>query len=106
MDTDPVETTSLLSTREPYVRYNSARASENGTAVNLNSLFSQPQRHTWNPRQLKQLTVALAGQIGQYKRRSGTYDEDKQALVNEGSGIRVWYDDYTTIGNPSIYFNS
>ena len=33
------------------------------------------------------------------RRRSGVYDEDGSALIQENNGIRVWYDDYTTIGN-------
>jgi hypothetical protein len=70
--------------------------------VNLNSSFSHPRRHTLNPRQLKRLTAAFTEQIGRYKRRSGAYDEDKQAIVSEGGGIRVWYDDYTTIGEINV----
>ncbi|CAG8546478.1 15064_t:CDS:10 [Funneliformis mosseae] len=100
---EPAETTSLLGAREPSVNYShfpSARtSSEDDIAVGL---FSRPKpkrptfgarRHTWNPSQLKALTEP----IRRFKRRSGAYDEDKQALVSEGSGIRVWYDDYTTI---------
>lgn len=62
--------------------------------IYLNSSSSRFRRHTWNPRQLK---AAFTEQI-RYKRRSGAYDEDKQAMLSEGGGIRVWYDDYTTIG--------
>ena len=32
------------------------------------------------------------------KRRSGAYDEDGVALLQAGTGLRVWYDDFTTIG--------
>ncbi|RIA80878.1 chloride channel [Glomus cerebriforme] len=93
---EPDETTSLLEgAREPSVRYSHfPSVREDDIAVNSTPRF---RRHTWNPRQLKQLTAALTEQIGRYKRRSGAYDEDKQAMVSEGGGIRVWYDDYTTI---------
>ncbi|KAL1922632.1 uncharacterized protein VTP21DRAFT_10171 [Calcarisporiella thermophila] len=30
-------------------------------------------------------------------RRNGVYDEDRQAILEENNGIRVWVDDYTTI---------
>ncbi|CAG8712094.1 uncharacterized protein OCT59_010038 [Rhizophagus irregularis] len=93
---EPNETTSLLEgAREPsshYSHFPSAREDDN--AFSSSSRF---RRHTWNPRQLKHLTAAFTEQIGRYKRRSGAYDEDKQAMLNEGGGIRVWYDDYTTI---------
>ncbi|CAI2192403.1 2997_t:CDS:2, partial [Funneliformis geosporum] len=98
---EPAETTSLLGAREPSVNYShfpSARTStEDDIAIGLFSRPKRPtfgaRRHTWNPSQLKALTEP----IRRFKIRSGAYDEDKQALVSEGSGIRVWYDDYTTI---------
>lgn len=31
-------------------------------------------------------------------RRSGHYDDAKEALVKENNGIRIWYHNYTTIG--------
>lgn len=31
------------------------------------------------------------------RRRQGNYDEEQQALLGENNGLRVWYDDYTTI---------
>lgn len=31
-------------------------------------------------------------------RRSGYYDDAKEALVKENNGIRIWYHNYTTIG--------
>lgn len=74
--------------------------------IYLNSSSSRFRRHTWNPRQLKHLTAAFTEQIGRYKRRSGAYDEDKQAMLNEGGGIRVWYDDYTTIGKVKFCYLS
>lgn len=36
-------------------------------------------------------------------RRSGYYDDAKEALVKENNGIRVWYHNYTTIGKGDIY---
>lgn len=32
------------------------------------------------------------------RRRTGQYDEDGAQLISENNGIRVWYEDYTTIG--------
>ncbi|KAF9985555.1 hypothetical protein BGZ75_002776 [Mortierella antarctica] len=32
-------------------------------------------------------------------RKSGFYDDAKEALVKENNGIRIWYHNYTTIGN-------
>ncbi|KAG2178631.1 hypothetical protein INT44_001784 [Umbelopsis vinacea] len=32
------------------------------------------------------------------KRRTGAYDEDSQGLINENTGIRVWYENYSSIG--------
>jgi len=32
-------------------------------------------------------------------RKSGLYDDAKEALVKENNGIRIWYHNYTTIGN-------
>ncbi|CAG8515775.1 4880_t:CDS:2 [Dentiscutata heterogama] len=50
------------------------------------------KRHTWAAS-----IKALADPVRRYKARSGAYDEDGLAIVREGGGIRVWYDDYTTI---------
>nr|CAG8467343.1 7678_t:CDS:10 [Entrophospora candida] len=82
----PTETTSLLENAEPFRRYSHFPSNDsNKPFVN--------RRHTWNPSQIRKLTAPIT----HYKRRSGFYDEDKHELVREGGGIRVWYDDYTTI---------
>ncbi|CAG8445238.1 7375_t:CDS:2 [Acaulospora colombiana] len=82
----PTETTGLLS-GEPSNNYGRfLRRPED----------EESKRHTWNPTQFR--VNALSAPIRRYKQRSGVYDEDKQALIREGGGIRVWYDDYTTIG--------
>ncbi|RHZ54295.1 hypothetical protein Glove_428g54 [Diversispora epigaea] len=96
----PTETTNLLN-GEPSKNYTLSDNNNNnynnnndiiGNNNSNNNTITSNRRHTWNPSQLRVITKPL-----RYKRRSGVYDEDKQALVQEGSGIRVWYDDYTTI---------
>ncbi|CAJ0764011.1 20834_t:CDS:10, partial [Entrophospora sp. SA101] len=77
----PTETTSLLENAEPFRRYSHFPSNDSN------------KRHTWNPSHIRKLTAPIT----HYKRRSGFYDEDKHELVREGGGIRVWYDDYTTI---------
>jgi hypothetical protein len=32
------------------------------------------------------------------KRRTGEYDEDYQGLISENTGVRVWYENYSSIG--------
>jgi hypothetical protein len=32
------------------------------------------------------------------KRRTGAYDEDLQGLIDENTGVRVWYENYSSIG--------
>jgi chloride channel 3/4/5 len=34
-----------------------------------------------------------------FNKRAGSYDEDRQALVDESTGIRVWSESYSSIGN-------
>ncbi|RUP04126.1 hypothetical protein BC936DRAFT_140559 [Jimgerdemannia flammicorona] len=36
------------------------------------------------------------------RRRTGNYDEDRQGLLDERAGIRVWYENYSTIGKFTI----
>jgi hypothetical protein len=36
------------------------------------------------------------------KRRTGAYDEDSQGLINENTGIRVWYENYSSIGKRIV----
>ncbi|CAJ0764270.1 21221_t:CDS:10, partial [Entrophospora sp. SA101] len=89
----PTETTSLLENAEPFRRYSHFPSNDSN---NGNQHPKRPfvnRRHTWNPSQIRKLTAPIT----HYKRRSGFYDEDKHELVREGGGIRVWYDDYTTI---------
>jgi len=38
-------------------------------------------------------------------RRSGYYDDAKEALVKENNGIRIWYHNYTTIGKHWLSFS-
>lgn len=33
-----------------------------------------------------------------FNKRTGSYDEDRQALVKENTGIRVWSESYSSIG--------
>lgn len=33
-----------------------------------------------------------------FNRRLGSYDEDRQGLIKENTGVRVWYESYSTIG--------
>ncbi|CAG8445792.1 5586_t:CDS:10 [Diversispora eburnea] len=90
----PTETTNLLN-GEPSKNYTLSDNNNNnynnndiiGSSNSSNTTTSN-RRHTWNPSQLRVITKPL-----RYKRRSGVYDEDKQALVQEGSGIH-WIHDY------------
>lgn len=40
------------------------------------------------------------------KRRTGAYDEDSQGLINENTGIRVWYENYSSIGKSFCGYQS
>ncbi|CAG8463355.1 9168_t:CDS:10 [Acaulospora morrowiae] len=91
----PNETTSLLS-GEPSKKY--GNISENGEFGYSSQFNRRPfniRRHTWNPMRFP--AGVFSRPIRRFKQRSGVYDEDKNALIREGGGIRVWYDDYTTI---------
>ncbi|CAH1769685.1 6191_t:CDS:2, partial [Entrophospora sp. SA101] len=94
----PTETTSLLENAEPFRRYSHFPSNDSNKLV-FAIIPRHPKRpfvnrrHTWNPSHIRKLTAPIT----HYKRRSGFYDEDKHELVREGGGIRVWYDDYTTI---------
>lgn len=33
-----------------------------------------------------------------FNKRHGSYDEDRQGLIKENTGLRVWYESYSTIG--------
>lgn len=36
-----------------------------------------------------------------FNKRHGSYDEDRQGLLKENTGVRVWYESYSTIGTQS-----
>lgn len=38
-----------------------------------------------------------------FNKRSGFYDEDRQSLVNESTGVRVWNESYSSIGKVYFY---
>lgn len=41
------------------------------------------------------------------KRRTGAYDEDLQGLIDENTGVRVWYENYSSIGkNRTLAFKN
>lgn len=49
---------------------------------------------------------ALHKQFKWFNTRTGSYDEDRQGLVKENTGIRVWSESYSSIGkfnNCSTY---
>ncbi|CAG8511417.1 1253_t:CDS:10 [Cetraspora pellucida] len=89
------EETALLSgeTSQNYSLFNpqSSIMEDNGSDVHRTRPHIN-KRHTWSA-SIKALTAPMR----RYKSRSGAYDEDSHAMVREGGGIRVWYDDYTTI---------
>ncbi|CAG8662407.1 9063_t:CDS:10 [Gigaspora margarita] len=93
----PSEDTALLS-GEPFHNYGhlptQSSLSESNHSV---SGVRRPRpgfnkRHTWAAS-----IKAIADPVRRYTSRSGAYDDDGLAIVREGGGIRVWYDDYTTI---------
>ncbi|CDH60750.1 predicted protein [Lichtheimia corymbifera JMRC:FSU:9682] len=38
-----------------------------------------------------------------FNKRLGQYDDDRQELLNENTGVRVWYESYSSIGNIIFY---
>ena len=38
------------------------------------------------------------GRFKLFNKRLGSYDEDRQGLIKENTGLRVWYESYSTIG--------
>lgn len=38
-----------------------------------------------------------------FNKRSGLYDEDRQSLVKESTGVRVWNESYSSIGKVYFY---
>ncbi|KAK9722806.1 hypothetical protein K7432_002427 [Basidiobolus ranarum] len=86
------ESTSLLSRPMPQYSEEAVRSRNNR---------KKDGSKTWSPNKLnlkRRYSMSDIAQSKWLKRKSGTYDDkDNEALMGENNGIRVWYDNYTTI---------
>jgi chloride channel 3/4/5 len=99
-DTTSTENTSLLDRRRGS---RSKNYNTEGLSIPLPSPFREQEPLAY-PTSSNNESNTLHNRFKWFNKRTGSYDEDRQGLVKENTGIRVWSESYSSIGKV-CYFN-
>lgn len=94
---DPTERTSLLQDRRRSTQKKQYNNTENGESLSipLPSPYREQEPITFIPNQDNKNSNS---KFNWFNKRTGYYDEDRQGLVKENTGVRVWSESYSSIG--------
>lgn len=91
---DPTERTSLIDRRQS-LQNRQYTESDQPLSIPLPSPFREQEPITFIPNSPNQPT---SNKFHWFNKRTGSYDEDRQGLVKENTGVRVWSESYSSIG--------
>lgn len=105
MSNNPTERSSLLDRRRSSRQQQQNRLYTEDNAVSLTVPLPSPFREPQDPIAFSTPTSpsnnnksGLHHRFTWFNKRSGSYDEDRQDLVKESTGVRVWSESYSSIG--------
>lgn len=105
-DTTATERSSLLDRRNHNRSKNYNIKGERGLYIPLPSPFREQQEPLAFPTSAAAATSSNHNnhRFKWFNKRTGSYDEDRQGLVKENTGIRVWSESYSSIGKEKNSF--
>ena len=89
------ERTSLLDHRKVPTNYTTE---DPILSIPLPSPFAEQEPFTYPTVSTPRAVKNKDGRFKWFNKRTGLYDEDRQGLVKENTGIRVWSESYSSIG--------
>jgi chloride channel 3/4/5 len=104
MANNPTERTSLLDRRRSSRQQQNRLYTDDNTvplSLPLPSPFREPQDSITFSAPATPSNIQKGGLHHRFKwfnKRNGSYDEDRQGLVKESTGVRVWSESYSSIG--------